>query len=65
MAFSILLSSRSGTTPFLNSAVSLRLVRAFNDIANATEHGDVRAKLLERALARRRRMYRAICQKTS
>ena len=33
-----------------DSAVSLRLVRAFNDIANATEHGDVRAKLLERAL---------------
>ena len=25
-------------------------MRAFNDIANATEHGDVRAKLLERAL---------------
>ena len=30
-------------------AVSLRLMRAFNDIASATGHDDVRAKLLERA----------------
>ena len=30
-------------------AVSLRLMRAFNDIAGATGHDDVRAKLLERA----------------
>jgi uncharacterized membrane protein len=30
-------------------AVSLRLMRAFSDIASATGHGDVRAKLLERA----------------
>jgi uncharacterized membrane protein len=30
-------------------AVSLRLVRAFEDIASATEHADLHAKLLERA----------------
>jgi uncharacterized membrane protein len=30
-------------------AVSLRLMRAFNDIASATGHDDVRAKLIERA----------------
>lgn len=29
-------------------AVSLRLMRAFNDIASGTGHSDVRAKLLER-----------------
>ena len=30
-------------------AVSLRLMRAFNDIAATTEHADMRTKLLERA----------------
>ena len=30
-------------------AVSLRLMRAFNDIANVTEHADLRVKLVERA----------------
>ena len=30
-------------------AVSLRLMRAFNDVASATEHADLRARLLERA----------------
>jgi uncharacterized membrane protein len=30
-------------------AVSLRLVRAFSDIASATQHADLRTKLLERA----------------
>ena len=30
-------------------AVSLRLMRAFNDIASATQHADLRARLLERA----------------
>jgi uncharacterized membrane protein len=30
-------------------AVSLRLVRAFNDIAGTTEHHDIRVKLLDRA----------------
>jgi uncharacterized membrane protein len=30
-------------------AVSLRLLRAFRDIANATQHSDIRATLLTRA----------------
>src|SRR5450631_1869732 len=30
-------------------AVSLRLMRAFDDIAGSTEHADLRARLLERA----------------
>ena len=30
-------------------AVSLRLMRAFNDIASATQHPDLRTKLLDRA----------------
>ena len=30
-------------------AVSLRLMRAFNDIASVTQHADLRTKILERA----------------
>jgi len=45
-------------------AVSLRLMRAFNDIASVTHHPDLRTKLLERA----RRVAadaRGTCRKTS
>jgi hypothetical protein len=45
-------------------AVSLRLMRAFNDTASATGHGDVRARLLERAEGVAAGCA-AICRKTS